>query len=184
MLRIILGISWASGAIYGWELLKFLKQAGNEMHCVVTNTGWEVLAHECNISRDEIQRYADVLHSIENLGASISSGSNKIDAMVVAPCSMRTVAAIAHGISDNLLCRAADVMIKERRKLVLVPRETPLSSIHLRNMLTLSDTGVTLLPACPGFYPLPTDLNGLVKIMVGKIADSLGVENQLFERWN
>ena len=182
-MRIITGITGASGAIYGWELLKFLNSSGHEIHCVVTATGWEILKYECGVTQEDVLKHVHVLHEINNLGACISSGSYKTDAMVVAPCSMRTLASVAHGFSDNLLCRAADVMIKERRKLVLVPRETPLSSVHLRNMLMLSDTGVTILPASPGFYPKPETLESLVKIMVGRIADSLGVENQLFKRW-
>ena len=182
-MRIIVGIAGASGAIYGWELLKFLKSSGHELHCVVTTTGWEILKHECGVFPEDVRKHADVLHGINELNASISSGSFKTDAMVVVPCSMRTLAAIANGLSDNLLCRAADVVIKERRKLILVPRETPLSSIHLRNMLTLSDIGVTILPACPGYYPQPDNLQSLVNIMVGRIADCIGVENQLFKRW-
>jgi 4-hydroxy-3-polyprenylbenzoate decarboxylase len=117
-------------------------------------------------------------------GAAIASGSFKTDAMVVAPCSMRTVAAIAHGLADNLLCRAADVIIKERRRLVLVPRETPLSPIHLENMLKLSNLGVTIMPACPGFYHRPESVDSIVSMMVGRIADAMGVENKLFPKWS
>lgn len=183
-MRIIVGISGASGAVYGWELLKFLSAEGHEIHGVVTDNGWEILNHECGVTKKDIENRVARLHDNENLGAAIASGSFKTDAMVVAPCSMRTVAAIANGLADNLLCRAADVVIKERRRLVLVPRETPLSSIHLGNMLTLSNLGVTLMPASPGFYHRPDNLDGLVKIMVGRIADALGIDNQLFPRWS
>jgi len=182
-LRIIVGISGASGAVYGWELLKFLRETDHTVDCVVSANGWRILEHECGIGPNDIRNIVDCLHEVGNVGASIASGSFKTDAMIIAPCSMKTLAAIAHGFSDNLLIRAADVMIKERRKLVLVPRETPLSSIHLRNMLSLSDTGVTILPACPGYYHLPTTLSDIVKIMVGKMADAIGIENQLYKRW-
>ncbi|MDT8903375.1 UbiX family flavin prenyltransferase [Anaeroselena agilis] len=182
-MRIIVGVSGASGAVYGWELLKFLSGEGHEIHAVVSANGWKVLEHECNVSPQDVENLVTRLHAFDNLGAAIASGSFKTDAMVVAPCSMRTVAAIAHGLADNLLCRAADVVIKERRRLVLVPRETPLSSIHLVNMLSLSNLGVTIMPASPGFYHLPENIDGLVKCMVGRIADALGVDNQLFPRW-
>jgi len=183
-MHIIAGISGASGAVYGWELLKFLSGEGHEIHAVVTDNGWKVLAHECGVTTKDVGDIVFRLHALDNLGAVIASGSFKTDAMVVAPCSMRTVAAIAHGLADNLLCRAADVVIKERRKLVLVPRETPLSSIHLGNMLTLSNLGVTMMPASPGFYNRPESIDDLVRSMVGRIADALGVENQLFPRWS
>lgn len=183
-MRIIVGISGASGAVYGWELLKFLSGEGHEIHAVVSANGWKVLEHECGVTHKDVENLVTRLHAFDNLGAAIASGSFKTDAMVVAPCSMRTVAAIAHGLADNLLCRAADVVIKERRRLVLVPRETPLSSIHLGNMLTLSNLGVTIMPASPGFYHRPDTIDGLVRIMVGRIVDALGIDNQLFPRWS
>lgn len=182
-MRIIVGISGASGAVYGWELLKFLGREGHEIHAVVSANGWKVLEYECGVTPKDIENNVARLHAADNLGAAIASGSFKTDAMAVAPCSMRTVAAIAHGLSDNLLCRAADVVIKERRRLVLVPRETPLSSIHLDNMLKLSNLGVTILPASPGFYHRPGSIDDLVKMMVGRIADALGVANELYPRW-
>jgi 4-hydroxy-3-polyprenylbenzoate decarboxylase len=182
--RIIVGISGASGAVYGWELLKFLNSQGHEIHGVVTTNGWKVLEHECGVTVSDVEKHVTCLHALDNLGAAIASGSFKTDAMVVAPCSMRTVAAIAHGLADNLLCRAADVVIKEKRRLVLVPRETPFSSIHLENMLKLSNLGVTIMPASPGYYHRPTGIEDLVKIMVGRIADAIGVENELFVRWS
>jgi len=183
-LRIIVGISGASGAVYGWELLKFLKREGHEIHGVVSDNGWKVLEHECGVTPKDIESNVTRLHAFVNLGAAIASGSFKTDAMVVAPCSMRTVAAIAHGLADNLLCRAADVIIKERRRLVLVPRETPLSPIHLENMLKLSNLGVTIMPACPGFYHRPESVDSIVSMMVGRIADAMGVENKLFPKWS
>jgi len=181
--RIIVGIAGASGAVYGWELLKFLHETEHEIHCVISPNGWKVLAHECGVGETEVRSVVDYLHDFDNVGAAIASGSFKTDAMIIAPCSMRTIAAIAHGLADNLLCRAADVVIKERRRLVLVPRETPFSPIHLRNMLTLSETGATIMPACPGYYHLPQTLEDIVNIMVGRMADAIGVDNQLYKRW-
>ena len=183
-LCIIVGVTGASGAVYGWELLKFLKDTEHEIHSVISANGWKVLAHECGVTKNDIIENVDYLYDIDDMGAAIASGSFKTDAMVVAPCSMRTLAAIAHGFADNLLCRAADVVIKERRRLVLIPRETPLSSIHLRNMLALSNAGVTMLPACPGYYHLPKNVNDPVKTIISQSLDALGVENQLVGRWS
>ncbi len=182
-MKIVVAITGASGAIYGKRLLEVLKAAGHETHVVVSAHGWEVMEHECAIGRSEIEALAGQLHEAENVGASIASGSFLTEAMVVVPCSMRTLGSIAAGIADNLVVRAADVMLKEGRKLLLVPRETPLSAIHLENMLRLARLGVRILPASPGFYHRPADLAALVDMMVGKICDSLGVEHQLFPRW-
>ncbi len=182
-MRIVVAITGASGAVYGKRLLEVLQQAGHETHVVVSAHGWEVLEHECAIGRKEIEKLATVLHEAEHVGASIASGSFLTEAMVIAPCSMRTLGSIAAGIADNLVLRAADVMLKEGRKLVIVPRETPLSAIHLENMLRLARLGVRVLPACPGFYHKPETLNEVIDMMVGKICDSLGIEHQLFPRW-
>ena len=183
IVKIIVGITGASGAIYSVRLLEVLKSAGCEIHAVVSEPGWQVLEYECNIKREDIAKKVDFLHDVHNIGASIASGSFKTDAMVVVPCSMRTLGGIANGIADNLLGRAADVMLKEGRKLILVPRETPFSAIHLENMLTLSRLGVRIVPACPGFYHRPQDLQSVIDMMVGKICDTIGVEHTLFPRW-
>lgn len=182
-MKIVVAITGASGVIYGKRLLEVLQETGHETHVVVSAHGWEVLRHECGLGREEIKGLATVLHEAENVGASIASGSFLTDAMVVVPCSMKTLGSIAAGIAENLVVRAADVMLKEGRKLVLVPRETPLSAIHLENMLRLAKLGVRILPASPGFYHCPSDLSAVVDMMVGKICDSLGVEHQLFPRW-
>jgi len=182
LLRII--VTGASGAVYGWELLKFLKDTEHEIHSVISVNGWKVLAHECGVTKNDIIENVDYLYDIDDRGAAIASGSFKTAAMVVAPCPMRTLAAIAHGFADNLLCRAADVVIKDRRRLVLIPRETPLSSIHLRNMLALSDAGVTMVPASSGYYHLPKNVDNLVKIIISRSLDALSVENQLVGRWS
>ena len=182
-MRVIVGITGASGALYGWRLLEVLEKAGCEVHAVVSGTGWAVLEHECGVGRSEVAGRVFRLYAADDYGAAPASGSFKADAMVVAPCSMRTLAAVANGLADNLLTRAADVTMKEGRKLVLVPRETPLSAVHLENMLKLARIGVRIVPASPGFYHNPQDIQALVDMMVGKVCDSLGVEHDLFRRW-
>ncbi|WP_378955435.1 UbiX family flavin prenyltransferase [Pelosinus sp. sgz500959] len=182
-MRIIVGITGASGAIYGFRLIQVLKDAGCEIHAVVSEPGWQVLEYECGIKKEDIMGKVDFLHDINNIGACIASGSFRTDAMVVVPCSMRTLGGIANGIADNLLGRAADVMLKEGRKLIIVPRETPFSAIHLGNMLKLAQLGVRIVPACPGFYHRPENLQAVIDMMVGKICDTIGVEHNLFPRW-
>lgn len=182
-MKIIVGVSGGSCAIYGVALLQVLKQLNIETHLVVSTMGEYVVQHECGMSLDELTQLATVVYDNKNLAASISSGSFKTDGMIIIPCSMRTLAAVANGISDNLLTRAADVTIKENRKLVMVPRETPLSVIHLENMLKLAKMGVTILPASPGFYHHPETMEDIVAIMVGRTLDQIGIEHQLFRRW-
>lgn len=182
-MKVIVGITGASGAVYGWRLLEVLHKAGCEVHAIVTGPGWDVLAHECGAGEREAAARCFRLYAADDIGAAIASGSFKADAMAVAPCSMKTLAAVACGLADNLLTRAADVTIKEARPLVLVPRETPLSAIHLENMLKLARLGVRIIPACPGFYHNPQGLGDLVDMVVGKVCDSLGVEHDLYKRW-
>ncbi len=182
-MRIILGITGGSGSIYALAALRLLKNLGVETHVVASDMGLAVLEHECGVDEAELRGYCDVYHDNHNLGATIASGSFKTDGMAVAPCSMRTLAAIAGGYSDGLLTRAADVCIKERRRLVLLVREMPFSSVHLENMLKLSNKGVTILPACPGFYNHPQDLSDIVEFVAGKTLDQLGIENEAYERW-
>jgi len=182
-MRILLGITGASGAIYAVRLLKHLYAAGQEVHLIVTHSGRKVLRHECPEGLGKITGWARQVYNVDDMEAAPASGSFLFDAMAVVPCSMKTVGCIAHGISDNLLARAADVMIKERRQLLLVPRETPMSAIHLENLLCLSRLGVQILPACPAFYHRPQTLNELADMLAGKIMDALHLENQLFHRW-
>ncbi len=181
--KIVVGITGASGTVYGLRLIEVLRTAGCQVHAVVTDSGWRVMEYECNVTRADFEKLVDKLYDQADVGASIASGSFYCDAMVVVPCSMKTAASIAHGISDNLLTRAADVMLKEGRSLIIVPRETPMHAIHLENLLTLAKLGVRVIPACPGFYHRPESLQDLIDMLVGKICDSLGVENSLFERW-
>lgn len=182
-MRIIVGITGASGAVYAVRLIEVLKEAGCEIHGVVSEPGWQVLQYECGITKPDMTAKVDFLYDVHNIGACIASGSFRTDAMVVVPCSMRTLGTIANGIADNLLGRAADVMLKEGRKLILVPRETPFNAIHLGNMLKLAQLGVRIVPACPGFYHRPKTLEEVIDMMVGKICDTIGVDHELFTRW-
>lgn len=182
-MRIVVGMTGGSCTLYGVALLKALEQLNIESHLVVSRMGEHVLAHETGMSLKELQAMASHSYDITDLGAAVSSGSFKTDGMVVIPCSMNTLAAVASGVSSNLIQRAADVTIKERRRLVLVTREMPLSPIHLENMLKLSRLGVTIMPASPGFYHKPQTIGDLVNIMVGRTLDQLGIEGNLFERW-
>lgn len=182
-MKIVVGITGGSCAIYGVGLLKVLQALDIETHLVVSTMGEYVVKHECGMELEELKELASFYYDNRNLAASISSGSFKTDGMIIVPCSMRTLAAVAHGISDNLLTRAADVTIKEGRKLVIVPRETPLSVIHLENMLKLAKLGVKILPASPGFYHHPETIEDIVSIMVGRTLDQMGIDHSLLKRW-
>lgn len=183
-MKIIVGISGGSGAIYGVALLQALQQLGVETHLVVSKMGAYVLNHECGMDMKELEKMATVRYESWDLAAAISSGSFKTHGMVIAPCSMRTLAAVANGLSDNLVTRAADVVLKEQRKLVLLARETPLSVIHLENMLKLAKMGAVVMPAAPGFYHHPETLEDIVAIMVGRTLDQLGIDHQLSTPWS
>lgn len=183
IMKLVVGITGASGSIYALRLIEVLRQAGHEVHAVVTDSGWQVLDYECGVSQEVLAKRVAVLYDNGNVGAAIASGSFRADAMVVLPCSMKTAASIAHSMSDNLLTRAADVMLKEGRKLILVPRETPMHAIHLENLLKLAQLGVRIMPAAPGFYHRPKSIEDLVDMLVGKICDQLGLDTDLFARW-
>ena len=182
--RIIVGISGASGAIYGVRLLQALRTLPSiETHAVISDAGWLNITHELGLERTHAPALADVVHSIDHIGASIASGSFRASGMVVAPCSMRTLAAIAHGLADNLLTRAADVMLKERRKLVLMVRETPLHLVHLRNMLTVTEMGAICCPPLPAFYQHPRSVQDVVDASVARVLDLIDVPHTLATRW-
>jgi 4-hydroxy-3-polyprenylbenzoate decarboxylase len=183
-MRIILGITGASGAPYGLSLLQMLNGLGHEIHCVISDYGWKMLRHECEVGEEEIRSLVSELYPNDDISVRIASGSFRADAMCIAPCSMRTLGAIAGGLADNLICRAADVMLKERKNLVLAVRETPLNAVHLENMLKLARLGVGIIPASPGFYHRPRSIDDLIAMMTGRILDSLGIENECFIRWN
>ncbi|BCN40081.1 flavin prenyltransferase UbiX [Alicycliphilus denitrificans] len=182
--RIIVGISGASGAVYGARLLQALQgMEGVESHLVVSRAGWLNLRHELDMERAEVEALADHVHDLADVGASIASGSFAAHGMVVAPCSMRTLAAIAHGLADNLLTRAADVVLKERRRLVLLTRESPLHLVHLRNMATVTELGAICCPPMPAFYQRPTTIGEIVDHSVARALDLLGLDNDLAPRW-
>jgi 4-hydroxy-3-polyprenylbenzoate decarboxylase len=175
-MKVVVAITGASGVAYGTRLIQVLKERKIETQCVVSEAAKLIIRHEGGEIPGGCYEEGDI-------EAPLSSGSYRFDAMVIAPCSMKTLAAIANGYASNLITRCADVAIKEGRKLVIVPRETPLSSIHLDNMLKLAKIGVVILPAMPAFYPKPKKLQDMVDFVVGKILDSLGIENELYGRW-
>lgn len=183
--RLVIGITGASGAIYGVRMLQVLAQAADwESHLVISSSGLMTAVHELEMEKAEIERLADVVHNVRDIGASIASGSFQCDGMVIAPCSMRTLAAVAHGLSDNLVTRAADVMLKERRRLVLMARETPLNLAHLRNMVAVTELGAIVAPPVPAFYNQPSDIDDIVNHTVGRILDLFGIEHAgLLQRW-
>ena len=182
--RLVVGIAGSSAPQYGICLLRLLRQiACIETHLVLSTGAARTLQLEAGMSVQDVHALADVVYDPLDLAAPISSGSYLTMGMVVAPCSMKTLAAIAHGYSDGLLARAADVTLKERRRLVLVPRETPLSLIHLRNMVTVTEAGATVLPPVPAFYHQPRTIDDLISHTVGKILDQFGIEHRAFKRW-
>jgi 4-hydroxy-3-polyprenylbenzoate decarboxylase len=183
-MRLAIGISGASGVMYGVKLLEFLRNEKNvETFLIVTKAAEKVIEVEMGLPIEHVLSMANHHYDVNDLTAPLVSGSFPIDKMVIIPCSMRTLAAIAQGRSDNLLLRAADVTLKEGRQLVLVPRETPLNVIHLENMLKLARLGVTILPAMPAFYIKPTSLDDLFNYVVGKVLDVIGVQHDLYKRW-
>lgn len=181
--RIVVAITGASGTLYGARLLEVL-QSRAETHLVLTNAAEEVMRVETELDPADLRGLATETHDPEDVAAPIASGSFPVDAMVIAPCSMKTLAAVASGLAGNLVTRAADIQLKEDRPLILVPRETPLNDIHLENMLTVSRSGATVLPAAPGFYHGPETITDLVDFVVGRVLDRLDVENDLYERWS
>ncbi|MDI6917085.1 MAG: UbiX family flavin prenyltransferase [Thermoplasmatales archaeon] len=180
MMRIVIGITGASGIIYGVRLLEKLKE---EKYLVVSENAKKIMEHETGYKPDHMKKLSEHYYENNDLFPEISSGSFMFDAMVIVPCSMSTLSKIASGISDSLITRTAAVCMKEKRKLVLVPRETPISTIHLQNMAKLSENNVIILPAAPGFYPKPKNVDDIVNFVVGKIMDCLGIENTLYKRW-
>ncbi|MTI81468.1 MAG: UbiX family flavin prenyltransferase [Firmicutes bacterium] len=181
--RIVVAITGATGVIYGVTLLEQLEHLGIETHLIISRWAARTLELEMDIDPQQIAKKASVLHQEDNLAAPVSSGSFQHDGMVVCPCSMKTLASISHGFGDNLITRAADVTIKEQRKLVLVPRETPLSPIHLENMLKLARLNVTIMPPAIGFYQHPDSLQHAVQQFTGRIMDMLNIPNDLVNRW-
>lgn len=182
-MRLIIGITGATGTIYGVRLLERLRESGVETHLVLSRWGARTLLHETPYTREHVEGLATVAYAPGDMGASISSGSFRTDGMIIAPCSAKTLAAIAHGFGDNLIHRAADVILKERRRLVLAVREAPLSEIHLENMLKLSRMGAVILPPVPAFYNHPRTIDDLVDHTVARILDSCGLDVRGAARW-
>ena len=183
-MRIILGITGATGAIYGVRLLERLREAAVETHLVISRWGARTLLHETPYTREQVEALAHTTYAPGDMGAAISSGSFATSGMVVAPCSAKTLAAITHGYGDNLIHRAADVVLKERRTLVLAVREAPLSELHLDNMLKLSRMGVVILPPVPAFYHHPRTLDDVIDHTVARILDQFGLELPEALRWS
>lgn len=184
MRKLIVGMTGATGAIFGVRLLEVLKDSDVETHLIASKWALQTVEHETGLSAREIMDMATVSYRADDMGATVSSGSFLTAGMVVVPCSMRSVAAIAHGTGDHLVHRAADVILKERRKLVLVARETPLSDIHLENLLKLSRMGVTILPPMPAFYNHPESLNDVVDHIVQRLLDQFNIDINVGQRWD
>ena len=182
--RLVVAMTGASGALYGVRLLQALRaEPGVETHLVVSRAGALNIAAELDMTRRDVEALADVVHSDRDIGASIASGSFRTSGMIVAPCSMKTLAAIATGFADTLIARAADVALKERRRLVLVTRETPLNLVHLRNMATVTEMGGVIFPPVPSFYAKLESLDAMIDQTVGRVLDLFGVETGLVRRW-
>lgn len=183
MQRYVIAITGATGAVFGIRLLEELRKYPVETHVVVSNWGEKTITLETGCTMEKIRQMSHHLYDYKNVGAPIASGSFRTAGMVIVPCSMKTLASITHGLADNLIARAADVMLKERRKLVLVPRETPLNAVHLENMLKASQLGAIIVPPMPAFYNRPRDLSQMVDHFVGRLLDLLDLENDLCRRW-
>ena len=183
-MRIIVGITGATGAIYGVRALERLREQGVETHLVLSRWGAQTLVHETSYTREQVEALAHTTYAQGDMGAAVSSGSFHTNGMLIAPCSAKSLAAIAHGFADNLIHRAADVVLKERRKLVLVVREAPLSDIHLENMLKLSRMGAVMLPPMPAFYNKPRSVDEIVEHTVARLLDQFGVEVPGAARWS
>jgi len=181
--RLIVGITGATGSIYGVRLLETLRESDIESHVVMSDAGALNLWHELKMRRKDLEKLATAAYSPKDIGASIASGSFLTEGMVIAPCSMKTLAAVAHAHADDLVSRAADVVLKERRRLVLIPRETPLNLAHLRNMIAVTEMGGIIMPPVPAFYALPKTIDDLVAHTVARVLDLFGVHSAKLSRW-
>ncbi|MFJ3057302.1 UbiX family flavin prenyltransferase [Herbaspirillum sp. NPDC087042] len=182
--RLVIAITGATGAIYGVRLLEHLRKQGQvETHLMISDAGVLTLHQELDMRRKDVEALADVVHNVRDVGACVASGSFASTGMVVAPCSMKTLASVAHGLSDNLITRAADVVLKERRRLVLMVRETPFNLAHLRNMTSVTEMGGVIFPPLPGFYQRPASLEEMVDHTLGRVLDLFGIASQLTPEW-
>ena len=183
--RLIIAITGATGAVYGVRLLQAVRDMpAVESHLLISEAGVLNLHQEMDLKRKDVEALADVVHNVRDVGASIASGSFQSDGMVVAPCSMKTLAAVAHGLSDNLITRAADVVLKERRRLVLMVRETPFNLAHLRNMTAVTEMGGIIFPPLPGFYHRPQSIAEMVDHTVGRVLDMFDLPHAMTPRWS
>jgi len=180
---LLIGISGASGSIYGIRLLEVLKDLSVEIHLIITAGAKDIITHETSYSLEQVQGLADVLYGDDDLFAGPASGSYQLEGMIITPCSMKTLAAIAHGYCNTLLSRSASCMLKESRPLILAIRETPLDLIALENMVTAKRAGAIVLPAMPGFYHQPQTIDDLIDFIVGKILDQLHLQHDHYTRW-
>lgn len=182
--RLIIAITGATGAVYGVRLLQVLQANPDvETHLLISEAGVLNLHQELDMKRKDVEAFADVVHHVRDVGASIASGSFQSDGMVIAPCSMKTLASVAHGMSDNLITRAADVVLKERRRLILMVRETPFNLAHLRNMTAVTEMGGIIFPPLPGFYHRPQSIQEMVDHTVGRVLDMFALPQELTPRW-
>jgi 4-hydroxy-3-polyprenylbenzoate decarboxylase len=182
--RLIVAITGATGSIYGVRLLETLRRLGGvETHLLVSSAGWLNIQHELDLDKTAVHALADVVHNVRDVGASIASGSFATDGMIVAPCSMKTLASIALGLSDNLITRAADVVLKERRRLVLMVRETPFNLAHLRNMTSVTEMGGVIFPPLPAFYHRPASIDEMVDQTVDRVIDMFALGNPIAAAW-
>jgi polyprenyl P-hydroxybenzoate/phenylacrylic acid decarboxylase-like protein len=182
--RLVVAMTGATGSIYGLRILEALRRKGGwESHLIVSDAGMLNAWQEYRLARKDITKLADVVHNVRDVGASISSGSFVTAGMVIAPCSMKTLAAVAHGFSDNLISRAADVVLKERRRLVLITREAPLNLAHIRNMAAVTEMGGVIFPPVPAFYSQAKTIDDLVNHTVGRVLDLFGVDTAGMKRW-
>ena len=185
MKRLIVAITGASGARYGVRLLELLRATeGIETHLMISDAAALNLHHELDVKRKDIEALAHHVHSVRDIGACVASGSFRADGMVIAPCSMKTLAAVAHGMCDNLITRAADVTLKERRRLVLLVRETPFNLAHLRNMTAVTEMGGIIFPPLPALYQRPKTIDEMIDHTVGRVMEMLGLEQSLAPEWN
>ena len=184
MKRLVIAMTGASGAIYGVRLLEQLRKSGGvETHLMISDAAALNLHHELDIKRKDVEALADVVHSVRDIGACVASGSFHTDGMVIAPCSMKTLASVAHGMCDNLITRAADVMLKERRRLILMVRETPFNLAHLRNMTAVTEMGGIIFPPLPALYQRPQTVSEMVDHTVGRVLDLFSIEQTIAPEW-
>lgn len=184
MKRLVVAITGASGAMYGIRLLQWLRESAQvETHLMISDAGVLSLHYELDMKRKDIEALADVVHSVRDVGACVASGSFQSEGMIIAPCSMKTLGSVAHGLSDNLITRAADVMLKERRRLVLMVRETPFNLAHLRNMTSVTEMGGIIYPPLPALYQKPQSIEEMVDHTTGRVLDLFGIQQTLAPQW-